>query len=190
MKKWAKCLYVLTGALVLTVFLAVSAERMPGLIEQWQYSTHWQAGIGCYECHAAQKGEVDALDHNGFVVATIVSPRDCAKCHPKESAEQEASHHAKAGDILNTRRRSRCPPPPAQAGSCLNSWRDPQASAGSTPTAQRAPAPPATPATGSARNSPENRKCAASATSARITRKSRSTTSQNTASCTGPSRMS
>ena len=115
MKKWAKCLYVFTGALLLTGFLAVSAdakisaeteqclechaERMPGLIEQWQYSTHWQSGVGCYECHAAQKGEVDALDHNGFVVATIVSPRDCAKCHPKESAEQEASHHAKAGNL-------------------------------------------------------------------------------------------
>lgn len=75
---------------------------MPGILNQWQAGTHWQAGVGCYECHIAQKGETDAMDHNGFWVATIVSPKDCAKCHPKESAEQEASHHAKAGDILNT----------------------------------------------------------------------------------------
>ncbi|MDX1776363.1 MAG: cytochrome c3 family protein, partial [Desulfobulbales bacterium] len=83
--------------------LECHVEIMPGLMDQWQDSTHWQAGVGCYECHAAKKGESDAMPHNGFLVATIVSPKDCAKCHPKESAEQEASHHSKAGEILNTK---------------------------------------------------------------------------------------
>lgn len=82
--------------------LECHADSMPGILDQWQASTHWQADVGCYECHVAGKGEPDAMEHNGFLVATIVSPKDCAKCHPKESAEQEASHHAKAGDILNT----------------------------------------------------------------------------------------
>lgn len=77
-------------------------DHMPGLVNQWESSPHWQAGVGCYECHQAKKGEADAMDHNGFLVATIVSPKDCGKCHPKETAEQEASHHAAAGDILNT----------------------------------------------------------------------------------------
>jgi hypothetical protein len=82
--------------------LECHVEQMPGLINQWQSSTHWQSGVGCYECHKAEKGDADARKHNGFLVATIVSPKDCGKCHPKETAQQEASHHAAAGDILNT----------------------------------------------------------------------------------------
>ena len=33
-------------------------------------------------------------------IATIVTPRDCARCHPTESAEFAQSHHSKAGNIL------------------------------------------------------------------------------------------
>mgnify|MGYP001212175067 FL=1 len=75
----------------------------PAVISQWEESAHWNAGVGCYECHQANAGDADAMDHYGFSVAVIVSPLDCAQCHPEESAEQEASHHAKAGDILNTK---------------------------------------------------------------------------------------
>lgn len=78
-------------------------ESPPGIVSQWQDSAHWNAGVGCYECHQAAMEDVDALEHYGFTVAVIVSPQDCAQCHPLESAEQEASHHAKAGDILNTK---------------------------------------------------------------------------------------
>jgi hydroxylamine dehydrogenase len=118
MKKKSKHLKVVLGVLALSMIFAFNANAkiseqtqqcmechkdiMPGIVDQWQDSNHWQAGVGCYECHAANEGDADAMDHNGFLVATIVSPKDCAKCHPKESAEQEASHHAKAGDILNT----------------------------------------------------------------------------------------
>ena len=77
--------------------------EMPGIVSQWEHSAHWNAGVGCYECHQANAGDADAMDHYGFTVAVIVSPRDCAQCHPNEAAEQEASHHAKAGDILNTK---------------------------------------------------------------------------------------
>jgi hydroxylamine dehydrogenase len=75
---------------------------MPGLVVQWQSSSHWEAGVGCYECHKAINGEPDAIEHNGWTIATIVSPKDCARCHPAEATEQEASHHAQAGDILNS----------------------------------------------------------------------------------------
>jgi len=75
---------------------------MPGIVTQWESSSHWQAGVGCFECHGAEKGDADAREHNGYLVATIVSPKDCGKCHPKEAAEQEASHHAEAGNILNS----------------------------------------------------------------------------------------
>ncbi|MBU0673084.1 MAG: cytochrome c3 family protein [Proteobacteria bacterium] len=85
-----------------TECLACHADLMPGIVTQWESSPHWQAGVGCFECHVAQKGDADAMDHNGFLVATIVSPKDCGRCHAKESAEQEASHHAEAGNILNS----------------------------------------------------------------------------------------
>lgn len=42
--------------------LECHADSMPGIVDQWQSSTHWQAGVGCYECHAAVKGEADAKD--------------------------------------------------------------------------------------------------------------------------------
>ncbi len=119
MKKWSKHLTIGLGVFVLTGLFVVSAnaklseetkqclechsDAMPGLVEQWQSGSHWLTGVGCYECHKAEKGDADAMDHNGFLVATIVSPRDCGKCHPNEASQQEASHHAKAGDILNTK---------------------------------------------------------------------------------------
>lgn len=76
---------------------------MPGIVSQWEDSAHWNAGVGCYECHRAGKKDKDAMKHNGFTIAIIVSPKDCGACHPRETAEQEASHHAQAGDILNTK---------------------------------------------------------------------------------------
>jgi len=119
MKKWSKQMKIVLGVLMLTGIFAVSADAkiseetkqclechtdaMAGIVEQWQSGSHWQTGVGCYECHGAKKGEPDAMEHNGFLVATIVSPKDCGKCHPAESKQQEASHHAKAGDILNTK---------------------------------------------------------------------------------------
>lgn len=79
------------------------STSMRGIVVQWQTSSHWQAGVGCYECHQAKEGEPDAVDHNGWTIATIVSPKDCNRCHAKEVAEQEASHHAEAGNILHSK---------------------------------------------------------------------------------------
>ena len=56
----------------------------PGMVKQWEDSKHFDAGVGCYECHKADEGDVDAMDHNTFTIAIIVSPKDCASCHPKE----------------------------------------------------------------------------------------------------------
>lgn len=71
-------------------------------IEEWKHSTHAKEGVGCADCHQAAKGEPDAFDHYGSLVATIVTPNDCAKCHEKESKEFQASHHAKGGEILGS----------------------------------------------------------------------------------------
>ncbi len=72
----------------------------PGLAEEWRGSAHGQRGIGCYDCHRAEKTDADAFEHNGFTIAVIVSPLDCGRCHQKEVDEQKGSHHAKAGEIL------------------------------------------------------------------------------------------
>ncbi len=72
----------------------------PGIIDHWSGSTHAEKGVGCIECHQADEKDVDAFHHEGATIATIVTPRDCARCHPKESTEFQHSHHAKAGNIL------------------------------------------------------------------------------------------
>ncbi len=77
----------------------------PGLYQQWGSSKHFGANVGCYECHQANPGDVDVLRddiHDDFVIATIVSPKDCARCHAKEVDEFENSHHSKAGRIMGS----------------------------------------------------------------------------------------
>ncbi len=75
-------------------------KTTPGIIDHWIGSTHATKGVGCVECHQAAKGDVDGFDHYGHHIATVVTPRDCSRCHTKEYEEFEHSHHAKAGNIL------------------------------------------------------------------------------------------
>lgn len=77
-------------------------QSNPGITDHWLGSTHAKKGIGCVECHAAEKTDADAFVHEGYTIATIVTPRDCAQCHPKEAEEFQNSHHAKAGNILHS----------------------------------------------------------------------------------------
>ena len=72
----------------------------PGIVDHWKGSTHALKGVGCVECHLAQKGDVDGFDHYGSHIATIVTPKDCSRCHQKEFDEFDGSHHAQGGNIL------------------------------------------------------------------------------------------
>ena len=76
------------------------SKQTPGIVDHWKGSTHAQKGIGCVKCHEAEKGDVDGFEHYGAFIATIVTPKDCSKCHKKEYEEFEHSHHAKGGNIL------------------------------------------------------------------------------------------
>jgi hydroxylamine dehydrogenase len=76
--------------------------QMPGLVREWRYSRHFAADVGCYECHRVDSGDVDAVEHNGYDIAIIVSPKDCSRCHTLEEQQFEASHHADAGKILGS----------------------------------------------------------------------------------------
>lgn len=79
--------------------VACHATVTPGIVEQWRASRHARPA-GCFECHRAQREDADAFEHYGAWIATVVTPRDCARCHPREDQEFERSHHAKAGNIL------------------------------------------------------------------------------------------
>ena len=76
------------------------AETNPGIIEHWRGSTHAETGVGCVECHEAAAGDADGFTHHGARIATVVTPRDCSRCHATEAEEFAASHHAAGGNIL------------------------------------------------------------------------------------------
>ncbi len=76
------------------------AEENPGIITHYMGSTHAERGVGCYDCHEADDAEADSYLHHGQVIATVVTPMDCARCHDHEATEFAQSHHAAAGNIL------------------------------------------------------------------------------------------
>jgi hypothetical protein len=76
------------------------AQGNPGIIEHWKGSTHAEKGVGCVECHRAEEADADAFRHYGAVIASVVTPRDCSRCHPAEGEQFARSHHAKGGNIL------------------------------------------------------------------------------------------
>jgi hydroxylamine dehydrogenase len=77
-------------------------DQMPGLVAEWGASRHFAGDVGCFECHEAETGDPDAVEHNDFLIATIVSPKDCSRCHEKEFTEFDRSHHANGGKILGS----------------------------------------------------------------------------------------
>ncbi|MEN8711700.1 MAG: multiheme c-type cytochrome [Arenicellales bacterium] len=81
-------------------------KNNPGIVQQWGRSKHYGANVGCYECHQADEGDIDAYIHDDKKVkkniAIIVSPKDCANCHEKAAQEMTTSRHAKAGHILES----------------------------------------------------------------------------------------
>jgi hydroxylamine dehydrogenase len=93
---WAGAVYAGTG----DNCVSCHEKENPGLYMQWKNSAHAANGVGCIDCHAADKGDADAFAHEGETIATLVTPKDCGKCHEKEEAETSASYHAHAGEIL------------------------------------------------------------------------------------------
>ena len=75
-------------------------QSTPGIVDHWRGSTHSEKGVGCVECHRAEQSDADGFEHYGWHLATVVTPMDCARCHPQEAFEFAGSHHSKAGNIL------------------------------------------------------------------------------------------
>jgi hypothetical protein len=109
--------------------LACHDSVTPGIVADWEASRHsWTApeeamkkpdlekritvdslpddlahhAVGCAECHTANPdAHPDSFDHNGFRVHTIVTPRDCAVCHPVEVDEYARNAMSQAHGNLN-----------------------------------------------------------------------------------------
>jgi hydroxylamine dehydrogenase len=76
--------------------------QSPSFVKEWRLSRHAEKGVDCFSCHKAEKSDPDAMDHNGFTIRIIVTPKNCGKCHAREEKEMTESHHAKAQDVLNS----------------------------------------------------------------------------------------
>jgi hypothetical protein len=105
------------------------ADATPGIVAEWRASRH--AGVtvaealartplerrvsvaaapegtgavvvGCAECHAARPdAHPDSFDHEGHRVHTVVSPPDCASCHPVEAGEFDQNIMSRAyGNLM------------------------------------------------------------------------------------------
>src|SRR5215470_13875323 len=56
-------------------------KESPAIYQQWGTSKHYRGNVGCYECHMALTNDVDAFEHYGQLISTIVTPKDCGRCH-------------------------------------------------------------------------------------------------------------
>jgi len=75
-------------------------DENPGIVTHWTGSKHAESGVACWDCHQANEADPDGFLHHGARVATVVTPRDCSRCHDQEAAEFAQSHHAAGGNIL------------------------------------------------------------------------------------------
>jgi len=89
-------------ALAATDCVSCHKQSNPGLYQQWKNSGHGKNDVGCIDCHQAEPEDVDAFQHQGATIATLVTPKDCGKCHPQIEAETSNSYHAHAGEILDS----------------------------------------------------------------------------------------
>jgi hydroxylamine dehydrogenase len=73
----------------------VSAENPPAALRDHV--------VGCYECHSQNTDKhKDSFDHFGYRINVIVSPPDCATCHPVEVSQYKDSKKANAyGNLMN-----------------------------------------------------------------------------------------
>jgi len=71
----------------------VSAKEIPDTLSGYV--------VGCYECHGLNpERHRDNFEHMGFKINVIVSPNDCAICHPVEVREYSNSKKAHAVENL------------------------------------------------------------------------------------------
>ena len=75
-----------------------------GVVQDWTASKHATKGTDCWTCHGATgKGDrPDIVDHNGYKIVVLVTPKDCQTCHPNEATQFLASRHADAASFIGS----------------------------------------------------------------------------------------
>ncbi|MHC5082980.1 MAG: multiheme c-type cytochrome, partial [Planctomycetota bacterium] len=80
------------------------AKESVGIVADWADSRHAHINVTCLDCHAAGAADADVskahFEYDKTPVSTIVSPRDCSRCHPSEAAEYAKSKHANTMEIM------------------------------------------------------------------------------------------
>ena len=71
-------------------------DNHPGMVDQYEESAHYDAGVGCLDCHSAADDEPTAEKHFDSVISQIVTPEDCAECHQDETGQFHDSMHDEA----------------------------------------------------------------------------------------------
>ncbi len=74
-------------------------DKTQFVVNEWKKSKHYQNDVGCYECHGSDKSNPAAYNHMGYTISTLVSPKQCSRCHPGIVEEYQNSIHAKSGLI-------------------------------------------------------------------------------------------
>lgn len=83
--------------------LGCHSTRMPKIVEVWEQSAHAKNGVGCYECHRAEKGDLTAKQgHFSYNVHLQVSAARCGYCHQEQYEGFAASRHGTALDPIES----------------------------------------------------------------------------------------
>jgi hydroxylamine dehydrogenase len=91
-------------------------REQAGVFGDWAMSRHASANVTCYDCHQAAETDPDvsqthykqyARSDNQWgtreykvPVATVVTPKDCSRCHPDEAKQYSQSKHANTLEII------------------------------------------------------------------------------------------
>lgn len=91
-------------------------KENPGLFADWANSRHANANITCYDCHKAESFDPDVSQEHfkqyersdlkygtkeyKMPVTSVVTPKDCSRCHPDEAKQYSMSKHANTMEII------------------------------------------------------------------------------------------
>ncbi len=88
----------------------------PGLFADWANSRHASANITCLDCHQAEATDPDVSEEHfkqyeradlaygrkefKVPISSVVTPKDCSRCHPDEAKQFGTSKHANTMEII------------------------------------------------------------------------------------------
>ena len=91
-------------------------QETQGMFADWAMSRHAAANITCLDCHQAEPGDQDvATGHEQYYsrgdmpmgerryfvpISSVVTPKDCSRCHPDEVKQYSKSKHANTLEII------------------------------------------------------------------------------------------